>query len=178
MSRGTYTTDDILILPAGAGQKLNTAPVITSHPSPDELRAGFRRLLASCGPKLLQGEIIEVQCPGSIGVASLSIVPQLTARDPGAAGTLQRDITLRAFSRLVLRDLEAIFSELVVRDRQFQQTPKFAANAAQQDFPGQLPALLSRHRFGPTPGPVDDARSQFRPDRDDAVRRELHGQRW
>jgi hypothetical protein len=124
---------------------LNTAPVITSHPSPDELRAGFRRLLASCGPKLLHGKIIELQWPGSIGVAALSIVPKLTARHPGAAGTLQHDITRRTLSsatlivpaagerrtmvsqpQLVLRDLEAIFAELVVRDRQFQRTPRFA----------------------------------------------------
>ena len=122
--------------------------MITSHPSPDELRAGFRRLLASCRPKLLQGEIVEVPCPGSLGVASLSIVPQLIARHPGPVGTLQHDVTLRTLSsaslivlaagerrtmvsqpQLVLRDLEAIFSELVVRDPQFQQTPRFAAIA-------------------------------------------------
>src|SRR5580700_1707528 len=93
-------------------------------------------VLTSYRSKPLQGEIVELQCPGSIGAASLSIVPQLTARHPGAAGTLQRDVaatlivpaagerrTIVGQPQRVLRDLEAIFSELVVRDRQFQQTP-------------------------------------------------------
>jgi hypothetical protein len=155
IKRGTYTLDDILILPAGAGEQRKTARATHKHPMPDELRAGFRRLLAVYQPMLLVGEIIKMRSQGSVGPAVLTILPhavagvsakqQRKARETGklrlktelftlSSATLivrdaGRQTTAVGKPNLVLRELEAIFNELVVRDPQFQTTPKFAAIA-------------------------------------------------
>jgi hypothetical protein len=40
LKRSTYTTDDILILPAGAKENQQPARMVSTHPHPHQLRAG------------------------------------------------------------------------------------------------------------------------------------------
>lgn len=154
IKRNTYTTDDILILPEGRSEgkreeSRRAVRVTRSHPMPDELRAGFLRLLTSCKPMLLVGNSVMIRLED--GPAILSILPFSS----GAAatgnkwkGTESNDLrtgekpftlgsatlfvrgagqktTAAGESHVVLWDLEVVFAALVVRDRQFQTTPAF-----------------------------------------------------
>jgi hypothetical protein len=168
LKRGTYTTDDIMILPAGAREKQQPAQVVSTHPHPDELRDGFRRLLALHRSKLLLGQTVEIRPPGRARPMMLSIVPhtetiapaQVRATTTNTTNMLTKPArtlssatlvipgagertTVIGAPHVVLRDLEGVFNQLVTRDRQFQRSPKFAGIA------GSLaPLVLGEYSIG------------------------------
>lgn len=158
LKRNAYSSDDVLILPKATAE-IDTPPgrPPPQRPrfAPHELRAGFRRLLHDCRPVLSRCRTIQVfkerEASHPFLVISLTFWScglsdtcrgqlDLLQRPASSADICSAEIWLRSVGKRVLETispkqiapgLEAMFSALVLRDRQFQRSPAFVRIADQ-----------------------------------------------